>query len=72
MNVLSLQNSQKERYFHENGHDERHKCEEMLNQNNDNQDEMNYILITHMERTGNLFYEHDMDKKRETKTPKST
>jgi hypothetical protein len=39
----------------------------MLNQDNDNQDDMSYILRTHMERTGNLIYEHDIDSKRENK-----
>ena len=49
MNVLSIQNSQKERYFHKNEHDGIHKYDEMLNQDNDNQDEMSYILRTHGE-----------------------
>jgi hypothetical protein len=39
----------------------------MLNQDNDNQDDMSYILRTHMERTENLIYEHDIDSKRENK-----
>ena len=36
MNVLIVQNWQKERHFHENEHDEKHKYDEMLNQDNDN------------------------------------
>ena len=64
MNVLPVQNSQKERHFHVNKHDKRHKYDEMLNQDNDNQDGMSSILRTHMERTRNLIYEHDMDAKR--------
>jgi hypothetical protein len=39
----------------------------MLNQDNDNQDEMNYTLRTHMERNGNPICEHDMDAKRRNK-----
>ena len=64
MNVLAVQNLQKERYFYENEHDERHKYDEMLNQDNNNQDGMSYILRTHMERTRNLIYKHDMDAKK--------
>jgi hypothetical protein len=47
--VLSVQNLQKKRHFHENEHDGRHKYDEKLNQDNDNQDEMGYILRTHSE-----------------------
>jgi len=45
-----------------------------LNQDNDNQDERNYILRTHMKRNGNSTYEHGIDakKKKKTETPKST
>ena len=46
--VLSIQNSQKERQFHENEHDGRYKYDEKLNQDNDNQDEMSYNLRTYM------------------------
>ena len=67
MNVLYVQNSQKERYFHENEHDRRHKYNEMLNQDNDNQDEMSYTLRTHMKRNGNPICDYDMDAKRENK-----
>ena len=40
MCVLFVQSSQKERYFHENEHDRRHKYDEKLNQDNNNQDEI--------------------------------
>jgi len=70
--MLPVQTSQKERQFHENEHDGRHKYDEILNQDNDNQDGMSYSLKTHKEKTENLIYEHDMDAKGETKTPKST
>jgi len=70
VNVLSIQNSQKERCFHENEHDWRHKYDEMLNQDNDNQDEMSYILRTHMEKNGNPICEHGMDEKMEKRHPK--
>jgi len=36
----------------------------MLNQDNNNQDEMNYILRAYMEMNENPTYEHDMDAKR--------
>jgi len=65
--VLSVQISQKERHFHENEHDERHKYDDKLNQDNDNQDEMSYILRTHMVKNGNPIYEHGMDTRRENK-----
>jgi hypothetical protein len=65
--VLSVQSSQKERHFHENEHDERHKYDDKLNQDNDNQDEMSYILRTHMVKNGNPIYEHGMDTRRENK-----
>ena len=42
MRMLHVQTSQKERYFHENEHDGRHKYDEILNQDNDNQDGMSY------------------------------
>jgi hypothetical protein len=61
--VLFVQSSQKERYFQ----DGRHKYDEKLNQDNNNQDEMSYILRTHMEKNGNPIYEHGMDAKRENK-----
>ena len=67
MNVLAVQNSQKERYFYKNEHDGRHKYDEMLNQDNDNQDEMSYILRTHMENNRNPICEHGMDPERENK-----
>jgi hypothetical protein len=60
-------NSQKERHFHENKHDKRHKYDEILNQDNNNQNGMSYILRTHMEKTGNLIFEHDMDAKKGNK-----
>ena len=44
--MLHVQTSQKERYFHENEHDGRHKYDEILNQDNDNQDGMSYSLKT--------------------------
>jgi hypothetical protein len=50
--VLSVQSSQKERQFHENEHDGRHKYDEKLNQDNDNQDEMSYNLRTYMVNNG--------------------
>jgi hypothetical protein len=46
---VSIQNLQKKTHLHENKHDKRHKYVEMLNQDNDNQDERNYILRTHIE-----------------------
>jgi hypothetical protein len=65
--MLPVQTSQKERHFHENEHDERHKYDEILNQDNDNRDGMSYSLKTHKEKTRNLIYEHDMDAKRGNK-----
>jgi hypothetical protein len=65
--MLPVQTSQKERHFHENEHDGRHKYDQTLSQDNDNQDGMSYNLKTHKEKTGNLIYEHDMDAKRENK-----
>jgi hypothetical protein len=38
-----------------------------LNQDNDNQDEMSYILRTHMVKNGNPICEHGMDTRRENK-----
>jgi len=38
-----------------------------LNQDNDNQDEMSYILRTHMKKNGHPICEHGMDAKRENK-----
>jgi hypothetical protein len=65
--MLPVQTSQKERQFHENEHDGRHKYDEILNQDNDNQDGMSYSLKTHKEKTRNLICEHDMDAKRGNK-----
>jgi hypothetical protein len=65
--VLSVQNLQKKRYFHKNEHDEIHKYDEMLNQDNDNQDKMSYILRTQMEKNGNLICKHVMSAKRKNK-----
>ena len=65
--MLHVQTSQKEIHFHENEHDGRHKYDEFLNQDNDNQDGMSYNLKTHKEKNENLIYEHDMDAKRENK-----
>jgi len=65
--VLSIQNMQKEAYFYENEHDERHKYIEMLNQDSDKKDKRNYILRTHMEMNENPTYEHDMDAKKGNK-----
>jgi hypothetical protein len=36
----------------------------MLSEDNDNQNEKNYILRTHMERNENPTYKHDMDAKK--------
>jgi hypothetical protein len=58
---------QKEAYFYENEHDERHKYIEMLNQDSDKKDKRNYILRTHMEMNENPTYEHDMDAKKGNK-----
>ena len=44
--MLPVQTSQKERQFHENEHDGRHKYDEILNQDNDNQEGMSYSLKT--------------------------
>jgi hypothetical protein len=41
--MLSVQILQKDTYFYETGNERRHKHVEMLNQDSDNQDEMNYI-----------------------------
>jgi hypothetical protein len=65
--MLPVQTSQKERHFHENKHDGRHKYDQTLSQDNDNQDGMSYNLKTHKEKTENLIYEHDIDAKRENK-----
>jgi len=46
--VLFVQSSQKERQFYKNEHDGRHKYDEKLNQDIDNQDEMSYNLRTHI------------------------
>jgi hypothetical protein len=62
--VLSLQNLLKETHLHENKHDEIHKYVEMLSEDNNNQNEKNYILRTHMERNENPTYKHDMDAKK--------
>jgi len=67
MRMLPVQTSQKERQFHENEHDRRHKYDEILNQDNNNQDGMSYNLKKHKEKTRNLIYEHDMDAKRGNK-----
>jgi hypothetical protein len=67
MRMLPVQTSQKERQFHENEHDRRHKYDEILNQDNDNQDGMSYNLKKHKEKTRNLIYEHDIDAKRGNK-----
>jgi hypothetical protein len=42
----------------------------MLNQDNDNQDEMSYILRAHMEKNENPICEHGMDVKRKNKETK--
>ena len=65
--MLHVQTFQKERHFHENQHDGRHKYDEILNQDNDNQDGMSYNLKTHKKKTRNLIYEHDMDAKKGNK-----
>ena len=67
VSMLPVQISQKERHVHENEHDGRHKYNEILNQDNDNQDGMSYSLKTHKEKTGNLIYEHDIDAERGNK-----
>jgi hypothetical protein len=64
--VLSVQNLQKKTH-HENEHDERHKYIDTLNQDNNNQDERNYILRTHIEMNENPTYEHDIDTKKKNK-----
>jgi hypothetical protein len=65
--VLYVQSSQKERQFHENKHDGRHKYDEKLNQDNDNQDEMSYNLRAHMVKKKNLICEHGMCARKENK-----
>jgi hypothetical protein len=65
--VLSIQSLQKERQFHENKHDGRHKYDKKLNQGNNNQDEMSYNLRTHMVKNGNPICEHGMDARKENK-----
>jgi hypothetical protein len=39
----------------------------MLNQDNDNQNERNYILSKNMEMNGNPTYKHGMDAKKKNK-----
>jgi hypothetical protein len=39
----------------------------MINQDNDNQDERNYTLRTHIEMNRNPTYEHGMDIKKENR-----
>jgi hypothetical protein len=56
-----------ETHFHENKHDGKHIYVETLNQDNDNQDERNYILRTHMKRNRNSTYEHGIDAKKKKK-----
>jgi hypothetical protein len=56
-----------ETHFHENKHDGKHIYVETLNQDNDNQDERNYILRTHMKRNINSTYEHGIDAKKKKK-----
>ena len=53
--------------FYENEHDGRHRHDQTLNQDIDNQDETSYSLKTHKEKTENLIYEHDIDVKMENK-----
>ena len=65
--LLPIQTSSKERHFHENKHDGIHRHNQTLNQNTDNQDETSYSLGTHIEKTKNLIYEHDMSVKMENK-----
>ena len=65
--MLFVQSSQKERQFHQNKHDERHKYVENLNQDNGNQDEMSFNLRTHMVKNGNPICEHGMDARKENK-----
>jgi len=65
VDMLSVQNSRKEKHLPKNKQDARHKYVEMLNQDNNNQDEKRYILKTHMERNENLTCEHDIDAKKE-------
>ena len=65
--LLPVQTFEKERHIHENKHDGRHRHDQTLNQDTDNQDETSYSLKTHKEKTENLIYEHDMDVKMENK-----
>ena len=65
--TLFIQNLQKETYFYENEHNERHKYIETLNQDDNKKDERNYILRTHMEMNENPTYEHDMDAKKKNR-----
>jgi hypothetical protein len=64
---LFVQNLQMETHFHENENDGRRIYVEMLNQDNDNQDERNYTLRTHIEMNRNPTYEHGMDIKKENR-----
>jgi len=64
---LSVQILQVETHFYKNEHDGRHIYIETLNQDNDNQDERNYTLRTHMEMNGNPTYEHGIDAKKKNK-----
>ena len=65
--MLVVQNLQKETYFHENKHDERHIYIERRNRDNDNQDARNYNLRTHKEMNENPTYKHDTDTETENK-----
>ena len=53
--------------MHENKHDKRHKHNQTLNQDINNQDGTSYNLKTHKEKIVNPIYEHDMDAKIENK-----
>jgi hypothetical protein len=64
---LFVQILQAETHFHENKHDERRIYIDTLNQDNNNQDEKNYTLRTHMEMNRNPTYEHGMDPKKENR-----
>ena len=67
MLLQSVQFYQKEKQFHETGHDVQDKFVWMTNQDIDNRHARYYILGKHKEWTENLICEHCMDKEKENR-----
>ena len=61
------QTQQKGKLVYQIERDEKYRCNQTTNQENDSLDEMNYSLRTHIEWSDNLAYEHCKDKKNENK-----